>query len=220
MTKRRILIVALVVSLVAIIACGTLAYFTSSADITNKFMIASYDPADPDKEITPDDVFSIKIYETDNKDGGITEEGNTYENIAPGDKLSKDPTVENTGDYAAWARMKVTLTNAANWQAAAKAYNMNVTDIFVGLDTANWTADGAGVLNAEADTLTFTYYLNSALAPNAKATLFTGISIPAKFTQEDLAKMANFDIIITGDAIQQANTGATALEAFTNCWGK
>ena len=98
MNKRKILSLALAVCLIALFTMGTLAYFTDSAATSNKFMTASYDPSNPDKVITAEELFSIKVYETD-ANGQKDYDGLTYEDIAPGDELDKDPTAENTGKY-------------------------------------------------------------------------------------------------------------------------
>ena len=60
LSKKKVLVVALVVCLIAILSMGTLAWFNYTDDITNKFMVAT------DSEGTPD--FSLDIWETENDD--------------------------------------------------------------------------------------------------------------------------------------------------------
>ena len=213
MKKRRILIASLVVCLAAIMAFGSLAYFTAQDRVENKFYTAAYDPDNPDKPINADDLFSIKVYETDNTktDGSKTETGNTYEKIQPGDVLAKDPTVKNTGKYDAYIRVNVTVDKAAAWKSIVPA-DSDLTAIFGGFESSKWTLAGK-TEDAVANTVTYSYYLNESLAPEATATLFDTVTIPSYITAAQFATIANFKITVTADAIQSANTGTIA-EAF------
>ncbi len=208
--KRRLLLIAVAVCLVSVMALGSLAYFTAQDNITNTFMTATYDPENPGGTVNPDDLFSIQVLET--ADGELTNEGKTYEGIQPGDVLAKDPTVKNTGDYSQWVRVHVTLTNAANWQAICVEHGItDLTTIFGGFDSGKWTLGGTSSVG---DTLTYTYYLNSKLEPDATATLFNTVTIPAVLTIEDMVKLSKFELTIAADAIQSKNTGDSAKAAF------
>lgn len=214
--KRKTLIVAVAVCLAAILAFGTLAYFSANDNVTNKFMVTSYDP---DHELTPDKLFSVDVYETD-EDGNKTDTGRTYEDIAPGSVLSKDPTVQNTGKYSQYVRVNVTVTNATAWQAACAKHNItNLTDIFKGFEDDLWTLAGVSS-DPTADTLTYSYYYNGVLAPEKSVTLFTQVVIPTAFDQDDMATLQYFELNVSADAIQSVNTGDSAEYAFTNYWGK
>ena len=225
MNKRSIFVVALAVCLAALIATGSLAYFTATKSVTNSFMVASYDPTKPDVPVTPDELFSIIVYETNNDPDGdpTTEKGNTYNNITPADVLSKDPTVKNTGAYSAYARMNVTITNAAKWTAVAEKNSIDIESIFNGI-SADWTRYDDPVVDEVNDTITYTYYYQNEIKAGDTATLFTSVTIPASFDNEDMANISNFNIIVGADAIQSANTGdptgavADAYYAFTNFW--
>lgn len=247
MKKRNILTVALALCLIAIMACGTLAYFTSTKTVTNVFKTSYVEPSkdtdgdgDVDEDdVTPDDVFSIVVYETDNTktDGSVTYTGNTYEAILPGSELVKDPTVENTGSYPAYVRMTVVVNEAADWQAAIAKHiaNGNLTvgangkydlsNIFGGYNSA-WECKEV-IEDTAADTLTYVYYLNTALpaeddtATSEKedaSTLFTSVTIPSCFDAADMLSLKEFNLTITADAIQSMNTGDNAFDAFAKYW--
>lgn len=214
MNKRKVLALALAVCIIAILACGTLAYFTDSENVTNKFYTASYKPDDPVPD--PDELFSIVVFETA-PDGSETTEGIEYADILPGDVLDKDPTVRNTGDYAAWVRLSVTLTNAAEWKAACATHGIeDLAEIFGGFNSA-WERKAIEE-NTSEDTLTYVYYLKDALAPDAESTLFERVTIPEELTTAEFAKLSYFELQIAGDAIQSANTGDSAFEAFEAHW--
>lgn len=216
MNKRRTLVVALAVSLIAILACGSLAYFTSSKTLTNKFMTASYGPDGP---VDPDELFSIRVYETDNTktDGSVTETGNTYADILPGDKLQKNPVVENTGDYSAYVRVSLTMTNVAEWKTVCAKHGLtDWTDLLQNFNSA-WELKETKE-DTTANTETKVYYLNAELVADATAAIFDGFHIPDEFDTDDMAALAAFDLTIAADAIQSRNTGNNAVEAFANYW--
>jgi len=217
--KKRTFTVALLICLVAIIGFGSLAYFQSSKNLTNYFAVAGIkDPTDPTETIDPDDLFSIKLDETDitKDDNTRTESGNIYEGILPGDTLTKDPTVTNTGKYDAWVRVKVTVTDYEAWATACAKHGItDLSDIFNGYVDADWDREIAeDVIDTTNNTLTYTYYYKTTVAPGGEAKLFDSITIPAQFEIEDMVSLATFQLKVTGEAIQAANTGATAQEAF------
>lgn len=159
MKKRNILTLALVICLIAIMACGSLAYFTDKESVTNVFK-TSFDATDKDGDGDIDDddikdsIFSIVVYETDNtkNDGSVTYEGNTYDKILPGITYDKDPTVKNTGSYDAYIRVHVTVNKAQEWTTAIAKHmeqldtdkdgKYDLTSIFGGFDKDMWTRFG------------------------------------------------------------------------------
>lgn len=210
--KSKILLSLAAICLIAVTAVGSLAYFTDSASVTNDFMVAGYDPSNPYTD--PDELFSILVYETDAQ-GQQTTEGLTYEDILPGSALDKDPTVQNTGQYSQWVRVSVTVSNAANWEAA-----LGTTPVssIMNIDTTRWTSAGDPVENTTADTITYSYYLNSTLAAGETATVFDTVTIPSSLTVAQMTALSEFTISVSADAIQSENTGSSAEYAFTNYW--
>ncbi len=219
--KKRTFIVALIICMVAIIGIGSLAYFQASKNLTNYFAVAGVvDPTDPSATIDPDDLFSIKLDETNinvmTGFGERTEEGNVYKDILPGDTLKKDPTVTNTGKYDAWVRVKVTVTDAADWEAACAKHGItDLATIFNDFDAKLWDREIKEDVE-ENNTITYTYYYRTKVAPGGTAKLFDSVTIPKQLDVEDMASLATFQLKITGEAIQADNTGETAQEAFTN----
>jgi len=217
MKKRRILSAALVLCLVAILAFGSLAYFTASDSVTNKFMTATSivdpgNPDDPGKEL-----FAVALYETDitKTDNSTTDTGNTYENILPGVPMTKDPTVENTGLYNQYVRVQVTITKYAAWKAACAEHNVELSSIFGTLGTG-WTLSTTAVEDTTADTITYTFYQSAVLEPEDTATVFETVTIPAAFTLKNMKTLTEFNIDIVAQAIQSDNNGTDAVSAFAN----
>ena len=217
LNKKKVFVAALAVCLVAIISMGTLAWFSDSDFVKNDFMIT-------DSTVTnPDEVFSVDIYETKVDENGnavtdangnpeTTDAVNTYDNIAPGDVLTKDPTVKNTGTYNQWVRVKVTLTNAENWLALFKKYNLTLNDLFTNIDSDAWV--GVEDYTITGGAMTFTYFLKDQLAPNQTVTLFDKVTIPEIFDQTDIYAVKEFALTFVAEAVQVENTKDNAVDAF------
>lgn len=228
MSKKKLLSLALVMIMIAILSFSTLAWFNDKDEVTNKFMVAtSGDPSDPD------DIFSVDVWEevdTDgdgNPDAGKPGEdvdggGAEFKNILPGAKYVKKPVVENTGAYDQYIRVVVTVSDGKAWlDTFGSRYDL--TNIFEGHDETVWTRASGEYIAAD-DELVYVYYLNKALKPTETATLFTHVKLPTSLTQQQMAKLnGGFELNIRADAIQTENLGDgvdTAAEAFVAAnWG-
>lgn len=220
MTKKKVLLVALAACLAAILSVYTLAWFNASDSITNTLHVAT-------DEDHPDPEFSVKVTETD-LDGEETEDGVTYYDVVPGAEIAKDPTVTNTGHYGQWIRVAVTLEQADTWYACGGS--LKFTDLFEGdgivygltekvdEDGVDWLlVDEIASVNTETGTGVWYLYLNSELLPGDSAVVFDTVHIPENFDMEDVKEMGyQFEITVKADALQSANTGANAVEAFAN----
>lgn len=213
MNKRKVFLTALAICLIAILSMGTLAWFNASDSVTNTFKVA-----DTDSDNKPD--FSVELWETDAYDNRVDKR--EYKDILPGDVLDKDPTVENTGNYDQYIRAYVTFSDAETLQAACEKYGLS-KDLraWLNVDSTVWQA--VDNTNVDADgNITYCYYLKSVLGKKVgeetnKVKLFTTVSIPGLFVQEDLSgSNAVFNINVKAEALQTANTGDNALEAFAN----
>ena len=111
LTKKKVFVASLAVSLVAILSIGSLAWFNAEKEVTNKFYIASSDDTDPD------DIFSVDVWEN-TPDGEKDPDGYEYKDILPGDVLKKEVNVENTGYYDQYIRVTVTVSDAQAWMDA------------------------------------------------------------------------------------------------------
>ena len=224
LNKKKVVVVSLALCLIAILSFGTLAWFNASDEVTNTFMVA-------DSTDDPDELFSVDIYETaveedgvtakDDDDDGeadVTDSGNTYDNIVPGKLYSKDPTVENTGKYTQWVRVKVTISDAAEWNTLFTDKGLELLDVFKGYDDTAWSrTQAAPEFDTNANTVTYVFYLNNKLEPGQKVTLFTGVQFPGEeFDQNDFATVPEFTMNFVAEAIQAEGTGTTAVEAFTH----
>ena len=207
-TKKKVFVAALAVCLVAVLSMGTLAWFSDSDSVTNKFMIA-------DSESDPNEIFSVDVWEN-TPDGDKDQDGYEYKDILPGDQLKKEVYVENTGAYDQYIRVKVTVNNADAWIAAlGNGYDLGT--MFLGHDETKWTRYEVGQYSNDANGSYYTmvFYLNEKLAPNATVNLFETVEIPRQLTQEDMVFVGGqFELTIVAEAVQTENVGDSAYEAF------
>lgn len=238
--KKKLLIGALSLILVAIIAFGSLAYLSdTSSTLTNEFMVAEYDPDNPYEDES--EIFNVLLDEEDKNPGAAedarTTTGNQYERIVPGSVLDKDPTVYNTGKYDEYIRLLVTVSNYSEWNTISTKHSKGAGTAFLP-GTEIFSFNGAGGTNSvftlntaetavdtSKNTVTFYYYYDGILKPGGSKVLFDKVSIPTYFDNDDMLAIQDFKINIVAQAFQvdelgQAKDDQGAMYVFKNFWGK
>lgn len=110
--KKLTLVVTCIVLVAAMVIGGTLAYFTDSKTATNTFTMGNV---------------NIKLDETDIKNPeGDRVTSNAYD-VYPGEVVTKDPIVHNTGKNGAYIRATV---NVYNWMNLVAAYYPDFKETF------------------------------------------------------------------------------------------
>lgn len=204
-TKKKLFVAALAVCLVAILSMGTLAWFSDSDVVDNKFMIA--DTSDN----TESDIFNIDLWEITPGSEERNESGYTYDDILPGDSLKKDVFVKNTGYYDQYVRVIVTISDAQAWLDVLPANIAPETlaaQIFKGLDLSKWDHIYNNLSDdPDAEDLIYVLYYKDILKSTDEAiNVFDSIEIPDYFDQEDMAKFDNeFTINVRAQAVQTEN---------------
>ena len=108
MSKRKIILLASALCLVAVLAIGgSLAYFTDSEEATNTFTVGNVD---------------ITLTEPNWTSTGSQDAPEVY----PTEPLAKDPTVENTGANPCFVRIRVT-----GWDCLSPAGNITYRTDYV-----------------------------------------------------------------------------------------
>lgn len=220
MNKKKLLSLALVVIMIAMVSFSTLAWFSDADSVTNEFMVAG------SEDQNPDEIFSVDVRE-DTPDGEDDQDGYTYENILPGDKLVKVAKVENTGSYDQYIRVTVEITDAAAWQNAL-GENFNDETLmacFDGYDPDLWRHETTEV-DAAADVIRIVLYYNGGnkenrgiVAPDQVVTVFTAVNIPTTLTQQQAAAFAGgFEIKVTADAVQTENLGVNTEDTICDAY--
>ncbi len=216
MNKKKVFVAAIALCLIAILSMGTLAWFNATDDVTNTFKVTT-------DENNTDPEFTVKVSETD-LDGNPTEDGVTYYDVVPGDVISKDPKVTNTGDYTQWIRVAVTMTKAAEWKQSGGS--LAFTDIFSGstygllADVGNaaktWLLVEDAVTPDANGNAVWYLYLNRELPADDFELVFDKVKIDEDFTFEEANTVmgGEFNVTVKADAVQRDNTGNNAIEAF------
>ena len=223
MTKKKVFVAALAICLVAIISVGSLAWFSAQDSVDNKFYVADSD------DDTADEIFSVDVYEyTEDSPTEKVPAGETYNEIAPGDTLRKEPHVANTGHYDQYIRVVVTISDAANWQAIlGNDFNdATLLACFDGFDQSKWNNISTEVLTASDEIRIVMYYdgildgsdtANDATSgTDSDITVFKNVMIPTAMDQAQAAAFGTdgFSIVVKAQAVQTDNVGDNAFAAF------
>lgn len=201
--KKKIVALCLCVAL-AVVAIGgaTLAYFTDTKTANNTFTMGNV---------------QIKLDETNIAEPeGDRVTSNTYD-VYPGEVVTKDPIVHNTGKNGAYIRAIVTVENGMNWLGL---YNDNVwtapqEDAFnalinntlgEGWELVDIAYDMSGPNHPTSDFVATLKYTTVLDAGNDTSAMFSQIAFPAKMTENDvttrIAQNGNFGINVVAQAIQ------------------
>ena len=217
MKKKKLAVIAVIVCLVSIISVGSLAWFSDSKTITNKFKFASSgDPSNPDAD------FAITLYEYQDDKVTITTEGRTYADVAPGAVLYKCPSIKNTGKYDEYVKVSITVSDYEVWKELYDATTAeDVSAALRDADTGMFRDINAKLAydscEAADGKLTMVFYYDGILKPfvNDQQTpavvIFSDACIPAALTQTDVEKFAQIDdtlgfsIEVAADAVQSDN---------------
>lgn len=220
LTKKKVFVAALAISLIAIVSMSTLAWFNASDEVDNEFMIAGSENGDPDE------IFSVDVWEDKNDDGipdddiSGDDEGLIYDKILPGDELPKEVFVKNTGSYDQYVRVIVVVSNAAQWQnvlGIASNVIPELSAIVGGLDTTIWDP-AYKMLDPVNNTFWYSLYYKDILPANQnnEVQVFSTVNIPESMTREQAATFTGgFNVAVVAQAVQTENVGGNAPAAFT-----
>ena len=196
-TKSKALLLALcALLLVTVTVFGTMAYLTSTDEVTNTFTVGKV---------------AIKLDEAKaNTDGTLVAgadrvKANSYK-LLPGHTYNKDPMVTVLkGSESSYVKMTVTFTKAAELDAIFDPNGADMTSIFNGYDSTNWIAKGNTEDTAK-NTRTYEFWYKEAVgAPDADVALdalFDSITVPGSITNKQLATIEGMTITVNAYAIQ------------------
>lgn len=184
--KRKIAFIAAVVICLAMLATGTMAYFTAENEVRNV--------------ITTDGV-SIAVEEWQETDEGLVEYPAEPLSVLPGAEVSKIVTVKNL-EAKSWIRVRY---EVLFYDGEGEAMILSPADIAalvdIPVDEEAWTyADGW-------------WYCNEAAGEGeATAPLFSTVNFSGPNLNNDYQN-CTIEIIVYAHAVQAANNGPSALEA-------
>lgn len=194
--SKALLLTLCAVLLVAASVLGTMAYLTSTDEVTNTFTVGQV---------------KIKLDEAKaNPDGSLVAnadrvKANEYK-LLPGHTYNKDPMVTVlSGSESSYVKMTVTFSKANELDAIFAPGGADLTSIFNGYDAAKWIAKG-NTKDATANTRTYEFWYKETVgAPTADVALdalFDSITVPGTITNEQLATVEGMTITVNAYAIQ------------------
>ena len=175
--KKKLTAIALVVALLAVaVIGGTLAYFTDTTETAeNTFTVGNV---------------KIELTEPNWEGSGSVDAPEVY----PGEKLAKDPTVENIGANPCFVRVSVT-----GLDCLAPAGEITIEGL-----SADWVKEGDY------------YYYTKVLAAGAKTpALFNGIRMPADLENGDGKTEFSVDVFAQAVQAQGAKPSFSAVQNMT-----
>lgn len=176
MTKRKLMLVALSLCMVAILAMGgTLAYLTDTEDATNTFTVGNVDITLTEEAWT--------------EEGGGEDQG---EDAYPGEPLPKDPTVTNVGSNPCFVRVSVTGLNQFVEKYGEDAMIDYRTNYVVGALGENWVLHTDG----------YFYYTKVLAADEVTSALFDSIVVPVELTNAEHGENLTYDVEVFAEAVQ------------------
>lgn len=178
--KNRILLFALVIAIIATIAGGTLAFFAAEETAHNVITTGMLD---------------VELKEETDDEKPWPEEG--FDNIEPGDDVTKKVYGVNNGTVDFWLRIKVIKTIT---DKDGRTDTLSFDNITIDFNTTEWTEkDGY-------------YYYNTALKPEEKSVpLFTTVSFGDDLSNEYMEAKVEIDVIM--QAVQAKNNGDSPFTA-------
>lgn len=173
--KRKILCLSVIAIMLAILAAGTIAYFTAEGRARNVITTGS---------------INITVVEQQKKGENNTTVDypkDPITNVMPGAEISKIVTIRNDGKSPAWIRVKV--GTEIKLAGGGKA---NTSFVMLNFDNTNWTVkDGY-------------YYYNKPVDPNESTTaLFDTVKFDPQMGNE--YQNCTVNININAQAVQTAN---------------
>ena len=195
--SKALLLTLCAVLLVAASVLGTMAYLTSTDEVTNTFTVGQV---------------KIKLDEAKaNPDGSLVAnadrvKANEYK-LLPGHTYNKDPMVTVlSGSESSYVKMTVTFSKANELDAIFAPGGADLTSIFNGYDAAKWIAKG-NTKDATANTRTYEFWYKETVGAPTTAdvaldALFDSITVPGTITNEQLATIEGMTITVNAYAIQ------------------
>lgn len=184
--KKRLAIAGVIAAVLALCALGTLAYFTAEGRATNVITTGT-----------------VKLALTEEGEGTPLENGSgmVFRGVMPGQVVSKQPIVTNTGTGSFYARVKVDIAI----QPAPEQGETQLSSALVqpGMDAEHWVDGGDGW-----------FYYNGTVEPGASVSPFGTVTFAPEMGNE--YQNCTVTLSIQAQAVQVKNNpipaGGTVLD--------
>lgn len=198
-TSHKAFIVASILAIILLVAFTvgtTIAYYADDAAVKNEFTVGNV---------------YINLFEKD-KDGNIYEDGITYDNVLPSILNVKEIYIQNTGENAAYTRMKLSMPKAF--------YNIIDLDINADNNISQWTlVQSSTYVENNIEYIAMVYNYNDILIPNEITdVLMKSVTVKAHIDNDDIDSVASLigvdrsQLLLTIKAVGEA----IQVEGFSN----
>ena len=198
--KKKILIMAIAASLLALTVAGTsIAYFTDTEEYTNVFTTGNVEINLTEAVVAADAVGNLVATSTRTTINDTPAEKD-YGKIFPSQTIYKDPTIHNIGSEEAYVGAIIYIESTVFNSIVA---DDQIDEFITGLNT-NATITYVKTTNG------YTLYVlfENAIAANADTgALFTGIKVFDDWDNEEMAELKDLEIVINAYATQVSGFG-------------
>lgn len=204
MNKKKVIAMVTSLALVAVVGVGaTLAYFTDKTDVKTNIVTMG----------------KVDIELTETGSGTETTDGLHFDNVMPGDILSKEPVVTVASDSQdAYVRLKMTIEASDGFRDLEGVTNVqDEIASYLNINDQNWVKIEQPSQTDPSKTDIYYYYQNVAKA-NDKLTFFTTVTLPQEKLNNKIAG-GSFTIHIQAEAIQAANIAENLIYTGTQITG-
>lgn len=174
------------VSIIAVMAYSTLAFFTAEDTALNKVSMGNVSLILNDDTLDPETEDPV----------AFPEEG--FSGVMPGDVIDKIVSVTNDGDNAIWVRIRL---DRSVTPPEGSELDLSFEGIALNLNEDDWTEGADGW-----------FYYNTILEPGETTEdLFTTVTFPGSMGNDYMNAKVEIDVLAQG--VQSQNNGNTVLEA-------
>lgn len=201
--KKILALMCCAVLLVCISVGATVAYLTSTTKVVENTFTVGQVKITLDEAAVDINGNKIDLNEDEKIDENDRRITNSYK-LMPGHDYTKDPTVHvDSTSEEAYLRVKVSVSNTAKADALFQKHGyaeQGITAILTGLDLTKWDVVSNTVAG---DVRTYVMqYKSTVNGSTGDVVLFTGVSVPENFTNDDIIELNNTKISIVAEAIQ------------------
>lgn len=228
----------LLCSLIIVLVASTIAYFSSTKQVTNTFTSGSVDLVLSEAAVKRtesgdlvEDLSQMRIF------GNADATFNNYGRVYPGQSIFKDPTITNTGSNPEWIAAKVILTDGAGNLTKIMGYE-GYEDIDIEILLSGGLLDETvhfglwngiedvchndhyamiQVADAQAGTYEFIFLLLEPIAPGESVVVFDHIVFPEEWNNQEMQHLSEFAIHVQAFGVQLTDLD-NCLDAMTSAF--
>ena len=238
----KLIAISLAITVLAICAINaTLAYFNDSKETNGSFtagnVYISLTEANVIRDARGNLVEDTSLERLEGSEIG-TQTVHDYGMLFPGEKIHKDPTIKNTGDYDAWVAAKIIITDGVGDIHNLFKFNNSYDDIDIegfisggllaeDVEVGDWNGNQyvcfnekyamVQIANRDAGVYEFYFFMLNTMAPGESVELFDTFYVDHEFGNVEMREFKDFKITVQAFAVQKQGF-LSCLEAMTTAF--